>query len=253
MEILRCLTLGAFLLFGYVFFHSPEVESCNEVVCAPIVSKCLLTQSCKCESKNCSCWQECLKCLGKYFEECCSCVDLCPKQNETRNFFSKKSHVEDFEGVPELFNVLVSSPEDELDFNWNIYTFPLDFDKVLSGPKLHSFPMENNDKNLDGASTERENMGVVNCTVIYLNQCTSWNKCRSSCLSTGASSYRWFHDGCCECVGSTCINYGVNESRCRNCPETKDLGDDLDDALDEEMQDFGDNMGPFDGSVNSNY
>ena len=65
--------------------------------------------------------------------------------------------------------------------------------------------------------------------------------------------WRWFHDGCCECVGSTCINYGVNESRCRNCPESKDLGEEFDDALDEDMQDYGDNMGPFDGSVNSNY
>lgn len=62
---------------------------------------------------------------------------------------------------------------------------------------------------------------------------------------------RWFFDGCCECVGSTCINYGVNESRCRNCPESKE--DDFDDEADEDMKDFGDNMGPFDGSVNSNY
>lgn len=29
---------------------------------------------------------------------------------------------------------------------------------------------------------------------------------------------RWFHDGCCECVGHTCINYGINESRCLECP-----------------------------------
>lgn len=67
------------------------------------------------------------------------------------------------------------------------------------------------------------------------------------------SLLRWFHDGCCECVGSTCINYGVNESRCRHCPESKELGDDFDDEIDEDMQDYGDSMGPFDGSVNSNY
>ncbi|XP_013103764.1 protein twisted gastrulation [Stomoxys calcitrans] len=250
MEILRSLTLGTLLLLAFIFFYSSVVESCNESVCAPIVSKCLLTQSCKCELKNCSCCHECLKCLGKkFYEECCSCVELCPKPNDTMNFFSKKSHVEDFEGVPELFNVLVSSPVDGLD--WNIFTFQLDFDKVLSGPKMHSYPMENNDKNLDVAVKERDHMGTVNCTVIYLDQCTSWNKCRQSCQSTGASGYRWFHDGCCECVGSTCINYGLNESRCRNCPEPKDLGDDFDE--DEDMQDFGDNMGPFDGSVNSNY
>ena len=34
--------------------------------------------------------------------------------------------------------------------------------------------------------------------------------------------YRWFHDGCCECVGNTCINYGINESRCLECPGKDD-------------------------------
>ena len=29
---------------------------------------------------------------------------------------------------------------------------------------------------------------------------------------------RWFHDGCCECIAHTCINYGINESRCLQCP-----------------------------------
>lgn len=247
--------MGAFLLFGFVFFYS-SVESCNEVVCASIVSKCMLTQSCKCELKNCSCCNECLKCLGrKYYEECCSCVELCPKPNDTRNSLSKNSNVEDFEGIPQLFNVLVSSPADAADFDWNTFTFQVDFDTVLSGPKLERDLnyFRTNDKNLDETLKGRDNLITVNCTVIYLDQCTSWNKCRHSCQTTGASSYRWFHDGCCECVGSTCINYGVNESRCRNCPESKDWGDDSDDALDEDMQDYGDNMGPFDGSVNSNY
>lgn len=54
---------------------------------------------------------------------------------------------------------------------------------------------------------------AVNCTVAYMSQCMSWNKCKNACMSMGASSYRWFHDGCCECVGFTCLNYGINESR----------------------------------------
>ncbi|XP_002025813.2 protein twisted gastrulation [Drosophila persimilis] len=258
MDIWRSLTVGSFLLLGLVCFYG-HVESCNEVVCASIVSKCMLTQSCKCELKNCSCCKECLKCLGKkYYEECCSCVELCPKPNDTRNSLSRKSHVEDFDGVPELFNVLITNPDDSdtFGYNWNVFTFQVDFDKYLKGPKLEKdghYYLRTNDKNLDEAIQERDNIVTVNCTVIYLDQCVSWNKCRKSCQSTGASSTRWFHDGCCECVGSTCINYGVNESRCRNCPESKDLGDDFDENIEEEMQDFGDNMGPFDGSVNNNY
>merc|ERR1712098_64196 len=73
---------------------------------------------------------------------------------------------------------------------------------------------------------------TVNCTVAYIAQCMSWNKCKASCTSMGASSYRWFHDGCCECVGEQCINYGINQSRCMECP----LEEEEDEYTDEEME-----------------
>lgn len=59
----------------------------------------------------------------------------------------------------------------------------------------------------------KSNILTINCTVAYLTDCKSWNKCQAHCKSMGASSYRWFHDGCCECIGNTCIKYGINESR----------------------------------------
>ena len=65
-----------------------------------------------------------------------------------------------------------------------------------------------------------------------MSQCMSWNKCKASCTSMGASSYRWFHDGCCECVGNQCINYGINQSRCEDCP----LLEEDEDITDEEME-----------------
>lgn len=37
--------------------------------------------------------------------------------------------------------------------------------------------------------------------------------------------FSWFHDGCCECVGDKCLNYGINESRCPLCPKPKDILD----------------------------
>lgn len=58
----------------------------------------------------------------------------------------------------------------------------------------------------------------TNCTVAFMADCMPLNKCKSSCSSMGASAYRWFHDGCCQCVGPNCINYGVSESKCRMCP-----------------------------------
>uniref|UniRef100_A0A1I8PHY4 Protein twisted gastrulation n=1 Tax=Stomoxys calcitrans TaxID=35570 RepID=A0A1I8PHY4_STOCA len=200
---------------------SVYTESCNEDICASVVSKCILTQSCKCEVKDAACYQSCIMCMGKkYFEECCACVDLCPAKKAPP--LSQKSHVEDFEGVPELFDVLVSSPSDDLEYNWNIFTFPVDYEAKTSSSEKHS--------QLD---TE------LNCTVVYMDSCISWNKCRQTCRSTGASSYRWFHDGCCECVGSTCLNYGVNESRCKHCPE---LEDEPEEGEDDMYEGFDDNL-----------
>ena len=91
---------------------------------------------------------------------------------------------------------------------------------------------------------EEETLVTVNCTVAYMGQCMSWNKCKASCTSMGSSSYRWssaadiyisqtqqkivafsqknilrwFHDGCCECVGSSCQarpenQFGIDQSR----------------------------------------
>merc|ERR1711923_453905 len=74
---------------------------------------------------------------------------------------------------------------------------------------------------------------TVNCSVAYMGQYMSWNKCKASCTSMGATSYRWFHDGCCECVGSQCINNGVNESRCSDCPVLDDIDEEI---TDEEME-----------------
>jgi len=48
---------------------------------------------------------------------------------------------------------------------------------------------------------------------------------------------RWFHDGCCECVGSSCQarpenQFGIDQSRCEECP----LLEDEEDISDEEME-----------------
>lgn len=56
------------------FFVIHQAQTCNEAVCGSIVSKCLLTQSCKCDLKNCTCCKDCYNCLSYLYEECCSCV-----------------------------------------------------------------------------------------------------------------------------------------------------------------------------------
>lgn len=136
--------------------------SCNEQVCASIVSKCMLTQSCKCDLKNCSCCSECFKCLSHLSTECCSCVgkmnqlkidiffhidlieyvnvkyviilEMCPKPSDTRNV-SRQSHVGDLEGIPGLFQALTEVTDEDDQDKWTIFTFPVDVENVLVGSK----------------------------------------------------------------------------------------------------------------------
>ena len=94
--------------------------------------------------------------------------------------------------------------QDDAQGRWSVVTFPIDLDMTSFMPASKTPAM---------SSSLEESKVTVNCSVAYMAQCMSWNKCKASCRSMGATSYRWFHDGCCECVGSQCINNGINESR----------------------------------------
>lgn len=236
--MLRWISLCALLTGLFFMFHT--AESCNEAVCASIVSKCMLTQSCKCDLKNCSCCKECFNCLSYLYSECCSCVEMCPKPNDTGSLLSKKSHVEDIsDAIPALFQALTVEPDPQL--RWTTFTFPVDHDLTLYSPKpememkyiLQSVEQE--------SIPAKPNVLTFNCTVAYMTDCMSWNKCKSYCISMGSSSYRWFHDGCCECIGNTCIKYGINESRCLKCSASKEINEDYS-IFDDDDLDYGEDM-----------
>jgi len=71
MGLMKSLLIAGFLWGSILIYQS---TACNEAVCASVVSKCQLTQSCKCDLKNCSCCHECFTCLSYLYDECCSCV-----------------------------------------------------------------------------------------------------------------------------------------------------------------------------------
>jgi len=217
------------LLLGLLFLATlaGKVLSCNEAVCASIVSKCMLLQSCKCDIlPDCTCCKKCFECLDYLYTECCSCVDMCPKPNITLHELSQKSNVEDLStNSPQLFQALTL--ENDLKNRWAIVTFPIDLRTDDFQPTNKKVVVADAAKLQQSTLPADENLVTVNCTVAYIAQCMSWNKCKASCTSMGASSYRWFHDGCCECVGQQCINYGINQSRCTECPLFDDEEDDL--------------------------
>ncbi|KAH8416613.1 hypothetical protein KR222_011407, partial [Zaprionus bogoriensis] len=192
-------------------------DGCNEMVCGSVVSKCLLTQSCQCKLNDCHCCKDCLNCLGELYTECCGCLDMCPKHKDALSSLTPRSEIGDVEGVPELFDTLTS----EDDLLWSTIRIPMrpGFKQRLEGGGA---PFAIGGGGLSSPSRDRR-PETVNCTVIYVNSCIRANKCKQQCESMGANSYRWFHDGCCECVGAHCLNYGINESRCTACPEDQDL------------------------------
>merc|ERR1712130_57879 len=239
----RCRLASLLLLLAptlllIITLSPPPALACNEAVCASIVSKCMLLQSCKCDLQpDCTCCKQCFECLDYLYSECCSCVDMCPKPNVTIHELSRMSHREPLEGsIPTLFQALTAQSDAQA--RWSIVTFPIDIDTSSYQPSGTRKPTAG--LVVDSSSTtampvvaEEEGLVTVNCTVAYMGQCMSWNKCKASCTSMGATSYRWFHDGCCECVGSQCINYGINQSRCEDCPLLDDIDEDI---TDEEME-----------------
>ncbi|CAB3382639.1 Hypothetical predicted protein [Cloeon dipterum] len=176
--------------------------------------------------------QDCFTCLGDKYMDCCSCIGICPKRNATNSLsdLSKQSNVQDFsDDYTGLFKLYTETP-DEL-MRWVVFTYPVEIDTSSFVPKIEKDikyqTIDNTEREVDSSSSSsKDRVLILNCTVAFQRQCMSFIKCRDSCYTMGASSVRWFHDGCCECVGESCINYGINESRCPDCPVKKDDDED---------------------------
>ncbi|GFO25017.1 twisted gastrulation protein homolog 1 [Plakobranchus ocellatus] len=206
------------------------VESCNEAVCGPLVSKCMLIKCCDCEMadlKNCTCCRECQICLSKLYTECCSCVGLCPPP-DIGDELERSSSVEDLKDpIPALFDVLTE--QEDIHQRWTTFTYAVDLDKLFShGSSTNKQEMkvkiikdgEDKINSVEETAHGKPKSGIQNCTVAFFSDCMPIGKCKASCKSMGANKYRWFHEyGCCQCIGSTCFDYGLSEPKCLRCPE----------------------------------
>uniref|UniRef100_A0A0M3IQI8 Protein twisted gastrulation n=2 Tax=Ascaris TaxID=6251 RepID=A0A0M3IQI8_ASCLU len=185
---------------------------CSETECGPRVSKCMLLKACNCSitrenilNNSCTCCTECIQCLDKQYTQCCSCFGLCNPDKEAPRM---NSYVDKFD-------------QDEEDL--------IVFDKVAAVNKLgttYRFPVlqEHQADLREGKEIKklRDVKGGTNCTVVYLDKCISHEQCSRQCLILGASMLRWFHTGCCECIGHTCLPYGSNTPRCKYCTDFDD-------------------------------
>lgn len=215
-----------------------STSGCDEAICASLVSKCLLLKSCECnmmDKANCTCCKDCHRCLARLYTECCSCVGMCPEQS-SEDSWTKTSSVELLtDPIPDLFNVLTEEEDPYL--RWTTYTYPAHLDLLYFQPEGSELqfgletPVGNTDNHAEEDDTRPHirhgrhrliidsSSSAMNCTVAYMSQCMSINKCKVGCQSMGAARYRWFHEhGCCECIGSTCLDYGKGEALCMHCP-----------------------------------
>ncbi|XP_033228567.1 twisted gastrulation protein homolog 1-A-like [Belonocnema kinseyi] len=189
-------------------------DACNEAVCGSVVSKCILRKTCDCDVKTCSCCKECYACLGQFYTECCACFGLCPILNSSYSSLNKLSYVEDLMiPVPNLFHALTADPDPE--GRWASFTYQ---DSHFSQSiKAESVQTKNFVREDIFVNEDISVQNADNCTVAYISDCSSLHTCKTSCSGLGATSFRWFHNGCCECIGQHCFNYGLNESRCSKC------------------------------------
>lgn len=216
------LPLGAAVLVTACFL---AVEACNEALCAPLVSKCMLIKCCECDmtnKKNCSCCRDCQVCLAKLYTQCCSCVGLCPAPDPEDGLYRTSSIETLPDPIPDLFTVLTE--EEDFMKRWTTHTYAYNLDSLLFKPGTGYTPDIRATVIEEGAGGSSPSnatglMGIQNCTTAFFSHCMSIAKCKMSCKSMGAAKYRWFHEyGCCQCIGSTCLDYGLNEPHCLHCP-----------------------------------
>lgn len=120
-------------------------------------------------------WTQYLKCQRKYLHS----PEFSVHPNQTKQGRSRIQLWE--ENHKQTINITATSfvlnPSSEN--NWNIIHILV----YIPG---------SNDHDLDETDTQQHLSSIApNCTVVYMNQCLSYNKCKENCESMGASSLRW--------------------------------------------------------------
>lgn len=121
---------------------------------------------------------------------------MCPLPDESQSHTRKKSHVEDLGGIPMLFETLTDDGDSS--GRWTVYTFPVALDGAVHATEIEldqSLDLDflNLDLGTDTPIKIETGLIEVNCTVAFISQCLSWNKCKENCESMGAKSYRYVY------------------------------------------------------------
>lgn len=228
---LAVLAVGIAYAMGVTIFY----ETCNENNCVTRVSKCQLTGACGCTLDNCTCCLNCTLCLAELWEDCCACVSMCKPRNISGVDVASYSTIGDLRTsetwTDTLFKALtLGKPMPES--HWTVDRVTPEEEGVnlegIVGTRVS--PSEESISGstaiLPGAKQPTGSALSTNvtispedvCTVAYVKICLGLEKCVDACHHMGAAKYRWFHTGCCECIGRSCLSYGKNKALCSECP-----------------------------------
>ncbi|XP_022092149.1 twisted gastrulation protein homolog 1-like isoform X2 [Acanthaster planci] len=195
-----------------------NIIGCNEHRCASEVSKCQLIGSCGCsyDADNCTCCLDCSRCLGDSWEECCPCTGLCRALGQDPIPPWRLSTLLDLDSFPSLFNALTGlEASQETNMRWAAFPLTLKDQGIIVVPTT-DMPTVYEEESPTLAAVSNSSMSNE-CIVAYMHDCNSLEKCQTTCSSMGAAKQRWFHNGCCECIGEGCLSYGKNEALCKEC------------------------------------
>lgn len=154
-----------------------------------------------------------------------TCLDMCNRTTVPGKPNAESLKKSNFEFIADsenaLFELLTEAP-DPME-RWTTEVF------VWDGKTVANYSSANNKST---TTAEHGVGGESACTVTFMSQCMTFNKCKTSCSSMGATSYRWFYDGCCECVGEHCPPFGLEVAKCQQCPLHT-----IEDVVEEEQKD----------------
>ncbi|KAI1728881.1 twisted gastrulation (Tsg) protein conserved region domain-containing protein [Ditylenchus destructor] len=146
--------------------------------------------------------------------DCCPCIGLCKPHNEKPTELHLRSSIQEL-NVNEDFPGIFEEQFAQLELDWRTYVFPVK-------QELNKYKQIKELNNILGSPES------TNCTLIYMNECMSHKRCEQTCKTMGASSLRWFHTGCCQCIGSFCLKYGSDKDRCNDCKSSSSPNEESD-------------------------
>ncbi|XP_078367387.1 twisted gastrulation protein homolog 1-B-like [Oculina patagonica] len=177
-------------------------KRCKSKVCVARVSFCIIMKDCarcrpKAPGEKCDCCDGCFRCLGSLWRKCCDCIGLC-------GYFSP----------PNITGKEIPSSTGDLDAS-----LPTLFEAMSHGTHLPvafmTKPRNPSPLPTVGKTDSSNNKNV--CRVAFFDGCTTKEDCIASCTSMGSHRYRWFRNGCCQCVGHRCNDYGELRPLCKKC------------------------------------